>query len=449
MKYNKEVECAVLGALLIDSNALYTSMNKLFIDLFYIEQNQIVFNAIQRIYDRNGKVDILTVMENIMKNGDRLESPAYLTTLTRNVVSAVHIESHILILAELYLKRECAKATSEGLALSGKEDTDAFDLANKILSNIEQAQEKIVGKNQKEIAYYIMRMLEEHASVKETGVLGIQTDLETFDKMMCGLVEPDLIILAARPSQGKTALALTITKNTTIDKDIPCGWFSLEMDGVQLVRRLTSMVTGIPHSKIRNGHTTNEEDARIHLAASEINKKKLFIEDNPSMNIRDIKTRAHVLKKKHDIKYIVVDYLQLMEGVDVKNKSREQQVSEMSRGLKVLAKELHIPVIALSQLSRGVESRADKLPQLSDLRESGGIEQDADEVVFIMRPETYDMPSAEVGGVEYSSQGLAIVIFAKNRHGELGNRVMKFQGELMTFKNYTDERSNYTPAEYF
>jgi replicative DNA helicase len=253
------------------------------------------------------------------------------------------------------------------------------------------------------------------------------------------LVEPDLIIIAARPGQGKTALALSITYNTSVVSDSPCAWFSLEMDGTQLVRRLVSIHTGIDHSRIRQGQTTKEEDVMIGESVDKISESPIYIDDRATLNVRDIRTKTAMLKKKHGIEYIVVDYLQLMKGVDPKNKNREQIVSEISRDLKVIAKEEQIPVIALSQLSRAVESRPDKIPQLSDLRESGAIEQDADEVIFLMRPEYYKMTEdVEISGTDYSVKGLTVANIAKNRHGAPQYAPLRFTGGTMQFTQHGD-----------
>jgi replicative DNA helicase len=296
----------------------------------------------------------------------------------------------------------------------------------------------------KDIGYFGMKVLDQHAMVKNTGVLGIKTGISELDKAACGLVSPDLIIVAARPGAGKTAMALSITYNISVKQKIACAWFSLEMDGTQLVRRLVSMDTGIPHEAIRNGTTTSEQDRIIGESVDKISYSPIHIEDRTSMNIRDIRTRASLLKKKHNIGLVIVDYIQLMSGIDSKGKNREQVVSEISRGLKCLAKELEIPVIALSQLSRSVETRGDKMPQLSDLRESGAIEQDADSVMFLMRPEYYGMTEpVEIGGTEYPVQRLAICSIAKNRHGQTKNIALEFTGNTMTFTDHDFNRNNF------
>lgn len=434
-----EIEEAIIGGLLINSDTLNVAMSRLFEDMFYKIEYKAIFKSIETLYDTNQGVDLITVVEEL-KRQNKLEEAGGtygVVKTTNSVVSSANIESHILLLSEMYLKRQMINICHDGFSKSFEDETDVFDLISSTDDKIQKAQERVISGLSKNIEYFGMKVLEQHATVKQTGVLGIKTGIGELDKATNGLVSPDLIIIAARPGAGKTALSLSITYNTSVLGDIPCAWFSLEMDGVQLVRRLASMDTGIPHEKIRNGRTSSEEDKMLGQAIDKISNSKIFIEDKTSMNIRDIRTRASLLKKKHKIGYIIVDYIQLMSGIDAKGKNREQIVSDISRGLKCIAKELEIPVIALSQLSRAVESRPDKMPQLSDLRESGAIEQDADSVLFLMRPEYYNMTDPiEIGDTEFPVQKLAICSVAKNRHGSTRNIAMEFTGNTMHFKNH-------------
>jgi len=434
-----EIEEAILGALMLEPSALNLAMSRLFEDMFYKIDFKAVFKAIETLYDRGQGVDIVSVSEELKRqNNLELAGGMYgVMKLTNGVVSSANLESHILVLAENYLKREMIGICHESFSKSYLPETDVFDLISSTDDRISKAQEKVVKGMSKDIAFYGAKVLEQHSQVKKTGVLGIKTGILDLDRATNGLVSPDLIIIAARPGAGKTALSLSIIYNTSVLGNTPCAIFSLEMDGVQLVRRLTSIDTSIPHEKIRNGHTTNEEELMLAESVEKIVNSKIFIEDKTSMNIRDIRTKASILKKKHNIGYIIVDYIQLMSGVDSKGKNREQIVSDISRGLKCIAKELEIPVIALSQLSRAVESRPDKMPQLSDLRESGAIEQDADSVLFLMRPEYYNMiEPIMLKDREYPVQGLAICSIAKNRHGSTKNIPMEFIGNTMKFKTH-------------
>ena len=436
----KELEEVILGGLMIDVSAVFIGMSRLFPEIFYIDAHQRIFKAIQNLYDKNQKIDILTVIEQLKTNEelDIVGGAYYITKLTNTVISGANIENHINIVAETYLKREAIRLSGELISEAYNDSTDAFDVINQADAGFQKIQEQVLTGLVKDISYFGMKVLEQHASTKETGVLGIMTNIKAIDGVISGLVEPDLIIIAARPSQGKTALALSITYNTSIRNNIPCAWFSLEMDGVQLVRRLASIDTQIDHEKIRKGYTTKEEDLVLGSSIEKISSCPIYIQDNANVNIREIRTKANLLKRKHGIKFIVVDYIQLMNGIDTKGKSREQVVSDISRGLKILAKELEMPVIALSQLSRKVEERSDKMPQLSDLRESGAIEQDADEVIFLMRPEFYHMTEdVKVGNKEYPVSGLTILSTAKNRHGETKNTALNFKGRCMHFTDHS------------
>lgn len=449
---SKELEEVILGGLMLDVNAVFIGMSRLFPEIFYVDAHQKIFKAIQNLYDKNQKIDILTVIDQLKKNEelDTVGGPYYLTKLTNSVISGANIENHINIVAENYLKREAIRLSGELIGDAYEDSTDAFDLINTADAGFQKIQEQVLTGMAKDIGSYGMKVLEQHAQVKETGVLGISTGLKALDDVICGLVAPDLIIVAARPGQGKTALLLSITYNTSIVGKVPCAWFSLEMDGVQLVRRLASIDTGINHERIRKGQTTTDEDKMLGESIGMISDSKVFIEDKAAITVRHIRTRANLLKKRHKIKYIVVDYLQLMKGIDDKNKSRENIVSEISRSLKEIAKELEMPVIALSQLSREVEKRPDKMPQLSDLRESGGIEQDADEVIFLMRPEYYHMTEdVQIGDKEYSVADLCIASTAKNRHGATKNTALNFKGSCMHFTDHSQDTQVSAPTGYY
>jgi replicative DNA helicase len=431
-----EIERVVLGALMLDKNAQVVAIGRLFPEVFYLEAHKAVYAAIRSIYDRSGQIDVITVVDHLRRDGklEMVGGAFEVTKLTNSVTSGAHIENHILILYEMFLKRETIRIGGESISKAYSEEGDAFEIIANLSEGVEKAQESVLGGQQKDISYYGAKVIDQHKAVQETGVLGIKTGIEAIDQTICGLVAPDLLIIAARPGQGKTALALSITHNTSVQRNIPCAWFSLEMDGVQLVRRLASIECGIDHERIRNGRTSPEEDQKLFNAIGKISKCKIHIEDKTNINSRYIRTRLSLLKKKHNVGFAVVDYIQLMEGIDQRGKSREQIVSEISRSLKCTAKELEMPIIALSQLSRAVEARTDKMPQLADLRESGAIEQDADEVLFLMRPEYYGMTEpVSISENEYMVSGLAIGSVAKNRHGATKNIALKFTGSTMRF----------------
>jgi replicative DNA helicase len=449
-----DFEKAILGVLMIESTTVYVAMSKLFPEIFYKEAHQKIFTAIQKLYDTNASIDLLTVTAQLKKTGELEEIGGYyyVTMLTNDVISGAHIEYWIKIVGESYLKREAIRLSSVLTTEAYDDSTDAFDIINMADAGFQKIQEQVLTGMSNSLSDTASKFLEKLAKIKETGIVGIQTGLKSLDKIISGLVAPDLIVIAARPAQGKTALALSITYNTSVLSNVPCAWFTLEMDRHQLFERLVSIDTGIEHKKIRNSLLSDNERQIIYSSTEKISNCPIFIEDNGTVNIRDIRTRANLLKHKHGIKFIVVDYIQLMNGLDTKGKSREQIVSEISRNLKLLAKELEIPVIALSQLNRSVDNRPSKMPQLADLRESGAIEQDADEVIFLMRPEFYRMEEAVIlDGKEYDVRGLTIIDTAKNRHGETKNAALHFKGNCMHFTDHPQDTATsfYTAPKNF
>jgi replicative DNA helicase len=297
---SRELEEVVLGVLMLESNSISIGMARLFPEIFYVESHQKIFKAIQNIYDRNSSIDLFTVVDELKSMGElEFIGGAYaLTKLTNNVVSSAHIETHITIIAESYLKREAIRLSSDLINDSYEDSTDPFDLINKADAGFQKIQEQVLVGLSKDVSYFGMKVLEQHANTKETGVLGIKTNINAIDSVISGLVEPDLIIVAARPGQGKTALALSITYNVSVKRNIPCAWFSLEMDGVQLVRRLASIDSQIDHEKIRKGRTTKEEDVLLGSSIDKISSSPIHIQDNATVTIRDIRTKANLLKKK-------------------------------------------------------------------------------------------------------------------------------------------------------
>jgi len=439
---SSELEIVILGAMLLSPHCVPDVSNLLFKEVFYVDAHREIFGAIMGLYDESKSIDILTVVQQLKKLDklDYVGGAYYITKLTNNVVSSAHIDAHCRLILQFYLKREMIVISGEAIQDAYEDSTDAFDIYDKADNKIINTQERVLSGQIRDMGYYSSKVYDQYETIKQTGVLGIQTGIIPIDRIFSGLVPPDLFIIAARPSMGKTAMALSITHHVSVINKIKGAWFSLEMDGIQLTRRLASMDSGISHSDIRQGMVSKEDEIKFYQSLDRVGAAPIFIEDGGSMNIRSIRTRATILKRKNDIGYIVVDYLQLMEGVDVKNKNRNDIVGEITRGLKMLAKELNIPVIALSQLSREVEKRADKMPQMSDLRESGNIEQDADSVLFLMRPEKYGMlESVSIGGKEYNPIGLCIGKADKNRHGECLNFAMSFIGKTMQISSHPDD----------
>ena len=443
---NPQFEEAVLGVCMLESHAFATTNQYLWAGVFYKDSHQRIYNAFCKLFDDSKPIDLLTVVQQLTESGELEQCGGAwaVTKITNDVTSSAHLEDWCKLLLELFMKREGIRLSGELITDCYSDETDAFDVFNKADNEIINLQEKVLRGQIADIEYYTKKVYEQYETVKATGVLGLKSMIEPIDRVMCGLVAPDLIIIAARPGSGKTALAMSITKNISFDQNIPCAWFSLEMDGVQLVRRMASMITGIDHTSIRNGHIYSNLELEFYKTLDEISTKPIYIEDKGSINIRELRARAIILKRKYGIKYIIVDYIQLMSGIDSKNKNRNDIVGEISRGLKQLAKELDIPVIGLAQLSRAVESRSDKIPQLSDLRESGSIEQDADSVLFLMRPEQYGlMNEYNIEGNEYMPKNLCLGIIGKNRHGETKNIAMKWNGATMTVSTHQEGMQTY------
>lgn len=435
----RELEEVILGAIMIDSACLPEVINLIFKEAFYVDTYQRVFGAILSLYDKNSKIDVTTVIEELKKleELDTVGGPYAIVKLTNSVVSGANIETHCRIVLEKFLKREAIRVAGEILTEAYEDSSDAFTIYDNADNELLKAQEKVLSGAVMDMRHYSMKVHDQYETVKHTGVLGIQTGILPIDRIFSGLVAPDLFIIAARPGQGKTALALSITHTLSVVNGIPGSWFSLEMDGVQLTRRLVSIESGISHELIRQGKVYDGLENKLFNAISKVGVAPIFIEDRGTINIRSLRTRAIILKKRNKIKYIVVDYIQLMNSIGKKGQNREGEVSEISRGLKLLAKEIELPIIALSQLSREVEKRSDKMPQLSDLRESGAIEQDADEVMFLMRPEYYNLKEhVTLGGKEYAPPGLCIGKGDKNRHGECKSFAMWFNAPTMHFTTH-------------
>lgn len=431
---NYDLECNILGAFMIDKN-IKDHIKDIIDEYFYSDRNKIIFNAIKSLYDTYKDIDILSVTNYLITNKsiDKVDGAWGVTRLTNAVVSGAHIQTWISYLQTYYLQRKAIELGHE-FQLQAYESDNISELFNNITSKIIKAQEQVYQSGDKSIGHYLVSNAMERDRVRSVGYLGIDTGFVSLNKVISGWVSPDLTIVAARPGQGKTAFMIN-TIYHLLKRQVSVGVFSLEMSGEQLVNRLLSICSGVDHTKIRNAQLTDDEEKILCQAETRLQSYPLHIDDFPSLNIRELRSKANIMKKKYDIKLLCIDYLQLMSGVD-KRGNRETEISEISRGCKIIAKELNIPVIALSQLSRAVESRADKIPQLSDLRESGGIEQDADNVIFLMRPETYNINEIEVQGETISSREMAVVKVAKNRHGSMKNFALKFISNKMMFEDY-------------
>jgi replicative DNA helicase len=441
-----ELEMAVLGALMLEKDALTNVIDILKVESFYKESHKVIFQAILDLFTDSQPIDLLTVTSQLRKSGtlEIAGGAFYITELTSKVASAANIEYHSRIITEQAIKRDLIRISSVIQKDAFEDTTDVFDLLDKMEQSLFEISEKNIRKNYSDMRS-IMRdaivELEERKNQKD-GLTGVPSGFTALDRVTSGWQKSDLVIIAARPAMGKTAFVLSVLRNAAVDHSKPVAIFSLEMSAIQLVNRLISSEAELDSEKIKKGSLADHEWAQLVHKTAKLSKAPLFVDDTPALSILELRAKARKLKAQHDIQMIVIDYLQLMSG-DTKGGgggNREQEIASISRALKKIAKELNIPVIALSQLSRAVETRGgDKRPQLSDLRESGSIEQDADMVMFLYRPEYYGFNEDESGA---SLMGVGEVIIAKHRNGSLENVKLRFIGRYTKFTDL-DSGINY------
>lgn len=433
-----ELEQAVLGALMLEKDALTDVVDVLRPESFYSDKHKAIYKAIQELFNDSDPIDLLTVTDKLRRNGtlEMAGGPFYITQLTSKVNSASNIEYHARIVTEMSIKRDLIKISGEIQQEAYEETSDVFDLLDKTQASIFEVSESNVRKNYEDMKTIMMKAIQELEIRKdqEDGLTGVPSGLIELDKITNGWQPSDLVIIAARPAMGKTAFILSVVRNAAVDHGKACAVFSLEMSNVQLVNRLICAEAELESDKIKKGNLSDHEWIQLHTRIKKLTEAPIFIDDTPGLSILDLRAKCRRLKTQHDIQMVVIDYLQLMTGGG-SNKgggNREQEIAAISRALKGIAKELEIPVIALAQLSRAVESRPDKKPQLSDLRESGSIEQDADQVMFLYRPEYYGLTEDENGN---PTQGMGYVIIGKNRHGSLEDVPLRFIGKYTKFTN--------------
>ena len=452
-----DFEKSVLGALLLEKDAYALISDILTPESFYDVRNQKVFSAIRTLNLAQSPLDLLTVAEQLRVDGnfEEVGGPAYLASLTQNIVSSSHIEYHARVIAQKATAREL-------IAYSANVQDKAFDPTQDIDELMQEAEGSLFKLSQKKLkkdyqqidpviseAYEMLHK----AAERTDGMSGIASGFHELDRMTSGWQNSDLVILAARPAMGKTAFALSMAKNIAVDQNIPVAMFSLEMSNVQLINRVIVNTCEIKGEKIKSGQLEAYEWAQLDNKIKDLIGKPMFVDDTPSLSVFELRTKARRLVKEHGVKLIMIDYLQLMNASGMSFGSRQEEVSTISRSLKGLAKELNIPILALSQLNRGVENRPggentldSKRPQLSDLRESGAIEQDADMVIFIHRPEYYHLYKDENGN---DLKGKAVIIIAKHRNGAVGDVLLTFKGQYARFDNPNDEASVPLPGEEF
>ena len=445
-----EVERAVLGALMNDRDAYAVVCEILSPESFYEQRNQLIYSAIRDLSLAEKPVDVLTVTDELERQGclDKVGGAIYIADLSNKVASSANIEYHARIIAHKFLARQLISFASEieTKAFDGSMDID--DLMQEAEGSLFELSRRNMKKDYTQIDPVISNALEviQKAAANKDGLTGVPTGYHKLDNITSGWQASDLVIIAGRPAMGKTSFALSMAKNIAADYKVPMAFFSLEMSNVQLVNRLISNCCEIQGSKILNGQLKPDEWERLDKRLNNLIGSPLYVDDTPGLSVFELRTKARRLVRDHGVKIIMIDYLQLMNANGMRFSSRQEEVSTISRSLKQIAKELDIPILALSQLNRGVESREGlegKRPQLSDLRESGAIEQDADMVLFVHRPEYYHIYQDDNGR---DLHGMAQIIIAKHRKGATGDVLLNFRGEFTRFENPEDTSSNLNNA---
>jgi len=435
----KDLEEAILGAIMLEKSAFDTVIEILKPECFYVEAHQKIYKAMQSLQIKNLPIDLLTVVEELKfkEELDFVGGPYAVTKLTNVVVSSANIEAHSRIVLQKFIQRELIRISGEIIGEAYEDSTDVFDMLDTAETKLFEITNNHLRRNFDDIATVLVKTINriEEMRNRQDEMTGVPTGFPSLDRLTYGWQPTDLIILAARPSVGKTAFALNLARTAALHPTKPTavGFFSLEMSSSQLVQRILSAESEIWLEKIARGKLEEHEMKQLYKKGIEkLSKAPIFIDDSAALNIFELRAKCRRLKNKHNIGMIIIDYLQLMSGSADRNSNREQEISKISRDLKGLAKELQVPIIALSQLSREVEKRKEgnKIPQLSDLRESGAIEQDADMVMFLYRPDYYDVTTNEMGE---SNKGETYVKIAKHRNGSLDTIKLKAELHIQRF----------------
>jgi replicative DNA helicase len=445
--HSSDAEMSVLGAMLLDRNAISKVAGLLVTESFYNEANKIIYDAILSMYDRQINVDIITLSDDLVKR-DLLETVGgtyYLAEIMSQTPSSANVEFHARIVQEKYLKRSLLNAAGQILENCYDDTVDALDEIDRAEAEVFKIAEKRFSKSYStlnKLAHDALDMITKFQERDSTGLTGVPTSYTELDNMLGGFQNSDLVIIAARPSMGKTALSLSIARNVAVLNKRPVAYFSVEMAAVQLVVRLLSAEAQINQQKIRTGNISQQDMMKIVNTLGKLAEAPLYIDDSPALSLMELKAKCRRLKAEHKIELVMIDYLQLLHSP--KAESREREISIISGSLKQMAKELDIPVIAMAQLNRSVDSRNDKRPMLSDLRESGSIEQDADVVMFINRPEVYKIMTYEDN---MPTENTAEVIIGKQRNGPTGTVRMAYIKDYARFENLTFRDD--APPEHF
>jgi replicative DNA helicase len=427
-----DVERQVLGAMLIQSeSAVSAAISLLPAEAFYKESHRLIYEAIIGLYERKQPVDLITVGEELRRRGslEAAGSMYYLSELTADVISAAHIEHHCRIVLEKSLKRQLIDLNTTVIEDCYQDTNDAFDVIDRAETTLLQLSKNLIRQSFVELNSIVKPLLQKIDSFRKehTGVTGVPTGYDLLDAKTGGWQNTDLIILAARPSMGKTALALSMARNATIDYDIPVGIFSLEMSREQLALRLLCAEARVNMQQVRTGRIRESEFGRLATYVGKLEHAKMYIDDTPGISILELRAKARRMVDEKGVRMIVVDYLQLMSAPSVRE-SREREIATISRSLKALAKDLDIPIIAVSQLNRSVEQRTSGKPMLADLRESGSIEQDADVVLFVHR-------NKDMENLPPEQQNIATIIIGKQRNGEIGEVPLVWIGDYARFES--------------
>jgi replicative DNA helicase len=439
---NIEAEQCVLGSILLQQGALIKVIEYLVADDFYRDAHKTIFAAMIELFERNEPQDLITVT-NILKDKNKIDAiggPAYLAALTDIVPVLANIGYYGKIIRQKAILRRLIQTSSEIASRCYEEQDDIDSLVDEAEQTIFEISRSKSGQSFKALSKIIpntFKALEKRFERKEL-ITGVPTGYDEFDRLTAGLQPSDLIILAGRPSMGKTALAMNMARNAATQQNVAVAVFSLEMSEEQLALRMLCSESRVNSQDLRTGFIKDRDWPKLTKAAGDLSEARIFIDDTPSISVLEMRAKCRRLKTEHDIGLVVVDYLQLMQGRKSAER-REQEISEISRSLKAMAKELHVPVVALSQLNRGLENRPDKRPKLSDLRESGAIEQDADIICFIYRDEVYNQAE------DNPQKGIAEVIIGKQRNGPTGKVELTFLKEYTTFENYINRD---VPAGY-
>jgi replicative DNA helicase len=429
----RDLEEAVLGALMLEKNALNAVVEFLKPDHFYDDRHKEIYTAIIDLFKATEPVDMRTVVNQLRKNGklELIGGAYYIAELTSKVSSAANIEYHSRVIMEMAIKRTLIEVASQIHHDAYEDTTDVFELLDKTEQAVFEISDSNLRKNYDNMKNLMARAIQELQMLKDhkDGLTGVPSGFTALDRITSGWQRSDLVIIAARPGMGKTAFVVSAMRNAAVDFKMPVAIFSLEMASVQLVNRMISAEAELEGEKIKKGQLADHEWAQLVHKTSKLSAAPIFIDDTPALSVLELRAKCRRLKAEHNIQLIIIDYLQLMRGEQGGN--REQEIASISRALKGIAKELNVPVLALSQLSRSVETRGgDKRPQLSDLRESGSIEQDADIVMFLYRAEYYKITVDEDG---MPTQGVGEAIIAKHRNGSTGTAKLKFIGKFTKF----------------